>query len=217
MLVLFLLGLALAASPGPDFLLMTKHTLSHGTRMGYATFLGNRTSFILHLTLAVLGLSVVLKESALLYLFIRMAGAAYLIYLGCNNIFRRISPQAAHSSSITSITLSALLAYQRGFWSNLLNPKVSLFFLSIFPQFVTAENLASEPFSNALIFLAGNSCWYLAVLPIVGMQLIREGMARFQAILDLVFGLLFLGYGGKMIIEDLQILLRYLPGYSFFS
>ncbi|MGG1574601.1 LysE family translocator [Fictibacillus sp. NRS-1165] len=106
MLVLFLLGLALAASPGPDFLLMTKHTLSHGTRMGYATFLGNRTSFILHLTLAVLGLSVILKESALLYLFIRMAGAAYLIYLGCNNMIRRISPQSAHPASLTSMALS---------------------------------------------------------------------------------------------------------------
>lgn len=210
MLILFLLGLALAASPGPDFLLMTKHTLSHGTRMGYATFLGNRTSFILHLTLAILGLSVILKESALLYLFIRMAGAGYLIYLGCNNIFRRFTAHASGQGSITSMALSVLLAYQRGFWSNLLNPKVSLFFFSIFPQFVTSNQLAEEPFSSALFFLAGNSCWYISVLPIIGMQVIRQRMARFQTILDIVFGILFLLYGGKMVIEDLQILLRYL-------
>lgn len=209
MLILFLLGLALAASPGPDFLLMTKHTLSHGTRMGYATFLGNRTSFILHLTLAILGLSVILKESALLYLFIRLAGAGYLIYLGCNNIFKRITTHTSDQGSITSMALSVLLAYQRGFWSNLLNPKVSLFFFSIFPQFVTSNQLADEPFSSALFFLAGNSCWYISVLPIIGMKVIRQGMSRFQTILDIVFGILFLLYGGKMIIEDVQILFRY--------
>ncbi|KSU83306.1 Threonine/homoserine/homoserine lactone efflux protein [Fictibacillus enclensis] len=209
MLILFLLGLALAASPGPDFLLMTKHTLSHGTRMGYVTFLGNRTSFILHLTLAVLGLSVILKESALLYLLIRIAGASYLIYLGYHNLFRRISP-AHDPSSITHIALSSLLAYQRGFWSNLLNPKVSLFFLSIFPQFVTAQQLASEPVGSALIFLSGNSCWYLAILPVVGMQRIRQQVARFQSHLDILFGVLFIGYGGKMVLEDLQLLLGFL-------
>ncbi|SDM97365.1 Threonine/homoserine/homoserine lactone efflux protein [Fictibacillus solisalsi] len=209
MLILFLLGLALAASPGPDFLLMTKHTLSHGTRMGYATFLGNRTSFILHLTLAVLGLSVILKESALLYLLIRMAGASYLIYLGHHNLFRRISP-AHESSSITNIALSHLLAYQRGFWSNLLNPKVSLFFLSIFPQFVTAQQLASDPFGSALVFLSGNSCWYLAILPVVGMQHIRQQVARFQSLLDILFGVLFIGYGGKIALEDLQLVIGYL-------
>jgi threonine/homoserine/homoserine lactone efflux protein len=61
-----LLGFALAASPGPDFLLMTKHTLINGRRIGYSTLLGNRFSLILHMSFAFLGLSVIIQKSALL-------------------------------------------------------------------------------------------------------------------------------------------------------
>lgn len=64
MFEIFLLGLALAASPGPDFFLMTNHTLSDGRKLGYITLLGNRCSLIFHLNFALLGLSIILQHSA---------------------------------------------------------------------------------------------------------------------------------------------------------
>src|SRR5215468_6923256 len=81
MVHLFWLGFALAASPGPDFFLILRHTLSFGRIIGYATLLGNRLSLCVHISLAILGLSVVLQQSLTVFLFVRFLGAAYLVYL----------------------------------------------------------------------------------------------------------------------------------------
>jgi threonine/homoserine/homoserine lactone efflux protein len=88
-----------------------------------------------------------------------------------------------------------------GFLSNFLNPKVSLFFLSIFPQFAGTEQL-HHPLVFIICFLLGNSSWYIGTLLLVGMKRIRRFVVRFQAYLDVVFGFVFLCYGGKIIWED---------------
>ena len=75
---LYWLGFALAASPGPDFFLILRHSLTHGRRMGYVTLAGNRLSLCLHMTFAILGLSVILQQSTTLFAGVRLLGAAYL-------------------------------------------------------------------------------------------------------------------------------------------
>ena len=76
---LYWLGFALAASPGPDFFLILRHSLTHGRRMGYVTLAGNRLSLCLHMTFAILGLSVILQQSTTFFAGVRLLGAAYLI------------------------------------------------------------------------------------------------------------------------------------------
>jgi threonine/homoserine/homoserine lactone efflux protein len=203
MFEIFLVGLALAASPGPDFFLMVNHTLSGGRKLGYITLLGNRCSLILHLSFALLGLSIILQQSAVVFTSVRILGAIYLIYLGFNKI-KNGWKQPKHTESLDKVTVSPIQAFKMGFISNFLNPKVSLFFLSIFPQFLSSEQLAHQPLAVAFIFLFGNSLWYTSVLWVIGIKKIRGAVQKFQYKLDLVFGFLFVIFGGKIIWEEIR-------------
>src|SRR5215813_10858443 len=180
---LFWLGFALAASPGPDFFLILRHTLSFGRIIGYATLLGNRLSLCVHISLAILGLSVVLQQSLAAFLFVRFLGAAYLVYLGSRNLLVR-----AHASEDTRAAspegISFATAFRRGFLNNLLNPKVSLFFLSFFPQFATREMLGESPWLVALSFFVGNTSWWVPLILVIGIPTFRAGLYRLQRILD---------------------------------
>lgn len=93
MLDIILLGFALAATPGPDFLLMTRNTLSQGKRFGFITLFGNRCSLLIHISFALLGLSIILQNSVILFTAIRLLGACYLIYLGIKKIVHLIRGQ----------------------------------------------------------------------------------------------------------------------------
>jgi threonine/homoserine/homoserine lactone efflux protein len=92
-----LLGLALAATPGPDFLLMTRNALSQGKRFGFLTLLGNRCSLLIHISFALLGLSLILQQSVVLFTVIRLLGACYLIYLGIKKIMQLIRAQKSEN------------------------------------------------------------------------------------------------------------------------
>jgi threonine/homoserine/homoserine lactone efflux protein len=203
MFEIFLLGLALAASPGPDFFLMTNHTLSGGRKLGFITLLGNRCSLLLHLTFALIGLSIILQQSATVFTSFRILGAIYLIYLGYNKL-KNGWKLPKNTESPQRVTVTYFQAFKMGFLSNFLNPKVSLFFLSIFPQFLLSEQLAHLPLSVALVFLFGNSLWYTSVLWVIGIKKIRGAVQKFQYKLDLVFGFLFVIFGGKIIWEEIR-------------
>ena len=161
MIEFFLIGLVLAVSPGPDFLLISRHTLIHGRKAGVAAFAGNRASFCVHILLAVFGLSLAIRTSPTLFNMVRVLGAAYLLYLGIRNVagyFRRAEPGRQDPSSSP---ISFGQAFKEGFLTNLLNPKVGLFFLSLFPQLATPAMLEQSPVGIALSFLVGNSSWYI--------------------------------------------------------
>ncbi|MBA4496588.1 LysE family translocator [Paenactinomyces guangxiensis] len=125
----FLIGLALAISLGPDFLLMTKNTLTSGRKIGYMTLLGNRCSLLVHMTFAIMGLSVILQKSVLLFSVIRILGAIYLIYLGYKTLSMRIKNKGDKKEAPKDEEqITSWQAFRSGLISNLLNPKVSLFF-----------------------------------------------------------------------------------------
>jgi threonine/homoserine/homoserine lactone efflux protein len=204
LLSLFWLGFALAASPGPDFFLITSHTLAHGRYIGYVTLAGNRLSLCIHISLAVLGLSLILQRSATVYLAVRLGGAAYLIFLG----WKKFTADARRGGDIigsaqNSCAIRAAVAFRQGFLNNLLNPKVSLFFLSLFPQFTSAELLERSPLAVAAVFFVGNTAWWLPLVFVVGSPTVRARLQKFQRFLDLAFGAVFIICGVRIIAGEL--------------
>lgn len=204
MIQLFWLGFALAASPGPDFFLILRNTLSGGRSLGYATLLGNRISLTLHVSFAILGISIAIQHSAVLYLTLRFLGAAYLIYLGIRNLVSRLRGNSSKNENAQVDSISALTAVRRGFFNNLLNPKVSLFFLSFFPQFVTTEMLTESPWTVATVFFVGNTSWWIPLIYFVGNPALRQSLYRFQFWLDVFFGLTFIWYGLRMFFQEIS-------------
>jgi RhtB (resistance to homoserine/threonine) family protein len=135
-------------SPGPDMLYTAARSLSQGSRAGVFSALGIFTGCLFHTAAAVLGLSAILAQSAFWFGIIKYAGAAYLVYLGIKSILKRYPPETE------LVKLSAIphrKIFLQGFITNLLNPKVAIFFLSFLPQFINP----SSPFIKEQIFFLG--------------------------------------------------------------
>jgi len=123
-------SVVLTLLPGPDIIFVTIQSISNGKLAGIATALGLCTGLIVHTTAAALGISAVLYNSALAFTLIKYLGAVYLLYLAVRALFEKDNFEV----EIVRENFSKL--YKRGIFMNLLNPKVSLFFLAFLPQFV---------------------------------------------------------------------------------
>ena len=131
---------ALAISPGPDNIYVIMQSIVHGKKFGIATVCGLITGCIVHTTFVAFGLSIIIKEQLWLFLLIKWCGAIYLIYLAFK-IYKSSSDLVLDSGSIPKKTTGQL--FRQGFIMNVLNPKVSLFFLSFFPAFLFSRTLST--------------------------------------------------------------------------
>ncbi|MFZ6681782.1 LysE family translocator [Undibacterium sp. Tian12W] len=138
--------------PGPAVLLVITRTAQSGRRTGIATGLGIATGDLIHTLAAAIGLSALLATSALAFTVVKLAGAAYLLYLGVRAIMAKPAPEEASATQrlVPSMQLvSPLRAYWQAVPAELLNPKTALFFLAFLPQFVHADR--SAPFAQFVI------------------------------------------------------------------
>lgn len=152
-------GLLLNITPGPDSLLIMARGAAHGFRAGSAAALGIGAGTCVHVTAAALGLSALLSTSAAAFTVVKLLGAAYLVYLGLGLLFRRTrapgdadvqapGDRLGDAPAGTAAAPRWSQIFGQGFLTNVLNPKVALFFLAFVPQFIAAD----AP-SKALAFL----------------------------------------------------------------
>jgi threonine/homoserine/homoserine lactone efflux protein len=125
--------LALTATPGPDMLLIASRSVSQGRASGFATLAGIQVGTYCHALAAALGLSQLFLAVPLAYDVVRYAGAAYLIYLAWQT-FRSTGTVLAPTSGLRRYPIGVV--FRQGLLTNLLNPKMALFVLALFPQFV---------------------------------------------------------------------------------
>ena len=146
-LALFVIsGLLLNITPGADSLYIATRSASQGGRAGAAAVLGIGLGCCVHVVAAALGLSAILATSATAFSFVKLAGAAYLIYVGVSLL--RTRPEPAPAAGAAAAPWRKIVA--QGFLTNVLNPKVALFFLAFVPQFIL-PSAANKPL--AFLFL----------------------------------------------------------------
>lgn len=135
-LTLFILAsVALIFTPGPDIIYVVTRGIAQGRKAALAAAAGFALGNFVHILLSVIGLSALLAASNIAFTGVKWAGAAYLIYLGMQMI--RNTSRVSLTSDGT--VLSAWKVFRQSIIANIMNPKVILFFLAFFPQFVTAE------------------------------------------------------------------------------
>ena len=127
-------GLLLNITPGPDVLYIVGRSLGQGRLAGVVSSMGIATGCLVHIAAAALGLSAVMLAMPLAFDVVRYAGAAYLAWLGFRALARRSSPLDVRA--LAPVPLSRI--YSQGIVTNVLNPKVALFFLAFLPQFTDA-------------------------------------------------------------------------------
>ncbi|WP_240376800.1 LysE family translocator [Bacillus piscicola] len=140
-------AIALTLAPGPDILFVIAQSISQDKKAGIVTALGLCSGLLVHISAAALGISALIYQSTLAFTIVKYAGAAYLLYLAWQ-AFRTRNQAAATIESRPTMQYSAL--YKKGIVMNLLNPKVSLFFLALLPQFT---NEAGMPIALQMILL----------------------------------------------------------------
>lgn len=127
--------LVLVLVPGPNTIIILAHSIGRGRAAGLATVAGIEAGTFVHTLAAALGLSALLSASALAYSIAKFAGVAYLIVIGVQTLLQPPTDLSAGSAS----ELTGLVAFRRALLTNVLNPKVALFFLAFLPQFVRPE------------------------------------------------------------------------------
>jgi threonine/homoserine/homoserine lactone efflux protein len=156
-------GLLLNMMPGQDTLYIVGRSVSQGRRAGVLSVMGISSGCALHTLAAAFGLSAVLATSAQLFTAIKFAGAVYLIYLGIRMLVDR--PVATGSEPGSGIE-SDWAIFRAGLLTNVLNPKVALFFLAFLPQFVapTAESRVLPFLFLGAVFIFNGTLWCLVLV-----------------------------------------------------
>lgn len=140
-LITFIIATAtLAISPGPDNIFVLTQSIVNGKKHGLATVLGLMTGCIIHTTLVAFGVSKIIKQNENLFFIIKLFGAGYLIYLAYQ-VYKSDATITFSTKNIEKTTTFKL--FKTGFWMNVLNPKVTIFFLSFFPQFLFSTSISN--------------------------------------------------------------------------
>jgi RhtB (resistance to homoserine/threonine) family protein len=195
-------GVLLNVTPGPDTLYIVGRSIAQGRRAGVLSVLGICTGVMIHTVAAAVGLSALLAGSATAFTVVRYAGAAYLIYLGLRLLVSRGDDlQAASKGAAASGPRDGWAVYRQGVLTNLLNPKVALFFLAFLPQFVDSGSAHRTLafLSLGLVFVLSGTIWCLGVawFAAAASRTLRErrGAGRW---LNRASGGLFIGLGVRV-------------------
>ena len=190
----------LTITPGPDMLLVLRNGVRGGSRAAWRTGLGCCTGIALHAALAVLGLSAILAASSEAFTVVRLAGAAYLVVLGVQAIVRASRPPREPAPAAAPDDRRS--AYLQGLFTNLLNPKIALLFLTLLPQFVAdGEPRVATTAVLAAIFLAGAVLWWRAFSLAIGPLGRLLSRPRVVAWFDRGTGALLVAIGARVALE----------------
>ena len=202
-----LLALALTVTPGADMALVGKNAVTGGRRTAMLTTLGIAAGCSFHALASALGLSVLLAKSALAFELVKSVGAFYLIWIGLKTIRGATLPTASSSAQAEStgrvtLRVSARRCFVEGALTNVLNPKVALFYLMILPQFIApGQNVFLRSLLLAAIHVGFGLIWlivYAALLDRLRGVLLRP---RVRAWFEGVTGGVFILLGGRLALE----------------
>lgn len=143
-------SILLTITPGPDFMFVFAQSVSQGKKAGIATGIGLCTGLIGHTLAAAIGISAIIYQSSIAFNVVKIIGAIYLLYLAFQ-AFRETSMPSQQKA----VQYSSMALYQKGILMNLLNPKVSIFFLAFLPQFVAVDqgNIPAQMVMLGVLFI----------------------------------------------------------------
>jgi len=195
----------LVIAPGPDTLLVLRNSARGGLKAGLSTAAGTVTGLPLWAAAAALGLAALLRASEIGYMVVRWAGAAYMVYLGSRLIWRSWRGRGGGGNAAGSPAVAhtrPLAGYLTGAGTNLLNPKVGIFFISFLPVFIP-RGVPAAPAALILggIFLAEGIVWLTAIVLLGDRLNALVSRASVQRRMERLTGLVMIGFGVRLALE----------------
>lgn len=194
--------LVAAMSPGPDFFIVTRSSALSGRRAGMACAAGIAGGVFLWSVVSALGVAGLLAASALAFTIVKLVGAGYLMLLGVRALLAARRGGYETTSDLPTGGPSALAAFRQGLLTNLLNPKVAVFFLALLPQFVPAAPTVTDTISLGAIAAAVSLIWFSVLANVV--DALRGLLARstVRRTLDTVMGTLLVAFGVRIALQS---------------
>lgn len=199
---LFFTGLAvlvlLTISPGADMALVAKITFERGRGAAFLATCGICTGLFVHATASALGLSVILATSAEAFAAVKLVGAAYLAYLGIQSLRASLRPDTHRAPA----PARSGAPYLQGLFSNVLNPKVAVFYLTFLPQFMSpGDNVLVRSLAFALAHGVMGILWLTAYAYLLARIAALAGGTSVRRWLERVTGVVLLGLGARLALE----------------
>jgi threonine/homoserine/homoserine lactone efflux protein len=194
------LSALLIATPGPDTALIIRNALAAGPRASTMSALGVAVGTLAWVTASAVGVGVLLERSSTAFTILKLAGAAYLCYLGLRSLFSTQRAEVGGPGADRS-RLGDKSAWSQGLFSNLLNPKTGAFFVTVMPQFT----IPGDPATRLLVMVAVFEVMLLAWLIAYGYMVSRLGRSglgtRVRQVMTRLTGLVLIGLGARLAFE----------------
>lgn len=192
-----LVHLLAVISPGPDFVMACRNALLYSRKTGIWTAVGFGLGIAVHISYALFGLAWVVAQSVILFSIIKYLGAAYLIFIGIQSFLSKTKTLEPDVFSKLK-DIPPLVAIRMGFVTNVLNPKATLFFLSLFTMVVGPEVSVFEMTIISIILIGVTVLWFSLVAVIMTQKRIRQTFERYQGVFNKSLGGLLVALGIKI-------------------
>jgi RhtB (resistance to homoserine/threonine) family protein len=191
------LNLLAAISPGPDFIMTVKNSLRYSRHTGIYTGIGIGLGLSVHLIYCAAGIGYIISKSILLFSVIKILGAGYLIYIGLSSFFSK-GLKLEITEEKTESDLTRIAAFKMGFLTNVLNPKATLFFLSLFTFVISSSTPLYIILIISFIIIATALAWFTIVAIFFTHQKVQRMFLKYGNTINRILGGLLVAIGIKI-------------------
>ncbi len=199
-LTMSFIAIFMAISPGSDFVMVTRNSIFYGRKSGLYSALGISAAIWIHVAYSIAGLAVIISNSIVLFSILKYLGAAYLIYIGWKT-FTSKSMVSIEENEQTQY-ISDFEAFKTGFISNVLNPKTTIFFLSIFTQLVTLDTPIWVQLVYGLIISIAHLIWFIMVTYMFTHPVLLNKFYKSKKTIERIIGTVLIGFGLKVAVAN---------------
>jgi RhtB (resistance to homoserine/threonine) family protein len=203
-LTVALVHLLAVASPGPDFAIVVRESVSSGRHAGIWTAIGVGSGILLHVGYCLLGIGLIVSQSIMLFNLLKWLAAAYLIYIGIRALRAKPADPLQAQQALETVAVSARGAFVRGFVTNGLNPKATLFFLSLFTLVISPQTPLLVQAGYGAYLAVATAAWFCAVAMLFSHARIRNGFIRMGHWFDRMMGAVLVALGIKVALSELH-------------
>jgi len=190
-----LVHLLAVVSPGPDFAVVIRNSVSSGSRTGLLTAVGVGGGIFVHVAYSLLGIGLIVSQSVWLFNLMKLVAAAYLLYIGIRALQAKPQPATPAEQQTPAPAMTARQALLQGFITNGLNPKATLFFLSLFTVVISHDTPLPIQAAYGVYLAVATGAWFCLVALLFSRPAVRRGFNRMGHWFDRLMGTVLIGLG----------------------
>ena len=186
-------------SPGPDFTIILKQSISQGRKASMVTSLGIGVGILFHVFFCIIGLGLVISQSSMLFNIIKILGALYLGFIGIKSILGDKNINESHEGNIENQKL--FNSFTLGLLTNILNPKATLFFLSLYAMIITSETSISIQVAYGIWMSLITGLWFCLLSIFLTNSFIENRINRFSHVIQIGTGVVLIFFAIKLLLS----------------